>query len=100
LAWYGKKLNLTQQKHTFTNQNKCTTTQNTHKTKARFSCLLRHLAWKQRGPILGLALQKFSTYLLNLLKTLTHLLNAPDPHRACDSAKVAQSQGSHSMKVP
>jgi len=30
LAWYGK-LNLTQQKHTFTNQKKCTTTQNKHK---------------------------------------------------------------------
>jgi len=29
-AWYGK-LNLTQQKHTFTNQKKCTTTQNEHK---------------------------------------------------------------------
>jgi len=29
LAWYGK--NLTQQKHTFTNQKKCTTTQNKHK---------------------------------------------------------------------
>jgi len=28
LAW--KKLNLTQQKHTFTNQKKCTTTQNKH----------------------------------------------------------------------
>jgi len=31
LAWYGKKLNLTQQKHAFTNQKKCTTTQNKHK---------------------------------------------------------------------
>jgi len=26
-----EKLNLTQQKHTFTNQKKCTTTQNKHK---------------------------------------------------------------------
>jgi len=26
-----QKLNLTQQKHTFTNQKKCTTTQNKHK---------------------------------------------------------------------
>jgi len=31
LAWYGKKQNLTQQKHTFTNQKKCTTTENKHK---------------------------------------------------------------------
>jgi len=30
LAWYGKT-NLTQQKHAFTDQNKCTTTQNRHK---------------------------------------------------------------------
>jgi len=44
LAWYGKKLNLKQRKHAFTNQEKCTTTQ---KTKARFSRLLRHPAWKQ-----------------------------------------------------
>jgi len=31
-AWLGmEKLNLTQQKRTFTNQKKCTTTQNKHK---------------------------------------------------------------------
>jgi len=30
-SWLGmKKLNLTQQKHTFTNEKKCTTTQNKH----------------------------------------------------------------------
>jgi len=48
-----EKLNLTKQKHTFTNQKKCTTTQNKHrKTKARFSRLLRHPAQKQSGSIL------------------------------------------------
>jgi len=32
ISWLGmEKLNLTQQKHTFTNQNKCTTTQNNTK---------------------------------------------------------------------
>ena len=32
ISWLGmEKLNLTQQKHTFTHQQKCTTTQNTHK---------------------------------------------------------------------
>jgi len=56
-----EKQNLTQQKHTFTNQNKCTTTQ---KIIARFSRLLRHLAWKWRGPILVLAIHKSVTYLL------------------------------------
>jgi len=60
-----EKQNLTQQKHTFTNQNKCTTTQNKHKkTKARFSRLIWHPAWKWRGPILVLALHKSVTYLL------------------------------------
>ena len=50
LAWYGKKNNLTQQKHIFTNQKKDTTTQNKHtKTKARFSYRLRHRAWKGRS---------------------------------------------------
>jgi len=71
-----EKQNLTQQKHTFTNQNKCTTTQNKHKTKASFSGLLRHPAWKRRLPILILALHKFVTYLLRHLPTylepLTH----------------------------
>ena len=53
LAWYGKKLNLTQQKRAFTNQKKCITTQNKHqKNKARFSRLLRHAAWKRSGSIL------------------------------------------------
>jgi len=72
-----EKQNLTQQKHAFTDQNECTTTQNKHKkTKARFSRLLRHPAWKWGGPILLLALHKFVTY---LLKTFTHLLTAPNP---------------------
>jgi len=80
LAWYGKKQNLTQQNDTYTYQNKCTTTQNKHKiTKARFSRLLRHPAWKWRGPILVSVHHKSVTY---LLKTLTHLLTAPEPTRA------------------
>jgi len=63
LAWYGKQ-NLTQQKHTFINQKKCTTTQNRHKkTKCRFSRLLRHPVWKRSGSVLVSALHKFVTYL-------------------------------------
>jgi len=61
LGKHGKKLNLTQQKHTITNQKKCTTQNKHKKTKARFSRLLRHLAWKQRGPILSSALHEFVT---------------------------------------
>jgi len=73
-----KKQNLTQQKHTFTNQNKCTTTQKkTQKTKARFSCLLQHLAWKRTEPILILELHKVVIYLLT--QTLTHS-QLRDPH--------------------
>jgi len=48
-----EELNITLQEHTFTNQKKCTTTQNKHKkTKARFSRLLRHPAWKLRVSII------------------------------------------------
>ena len=71
ISWlgYGKtNLNLTQQKHTFTDQKKCTTTQN----KASFSHLLRHPAWICRGPILVLVLHKFITY-LNSYSNLTAL---------------------------
>jgi len=41
ISWLGsgKKLNLTQQKHAFTNQKKYSTSENKHKTKARFSRL-------------------------------------------------------------
>jgi len=67
LVW--KELNIiTQQKHAFTNQKKCTTTQNKQKTKARFSHLLRHPAWKQRGPILILVLHKIVAYLPTYLQ--------------------------------
>jgi len=77
LVW---KNNLTQQNHTFTNQKKCTTIQNKQKTKARFSCLLQHPAWKWREPIMALALHKF----VNLLRRhlFTHLLTVQDPHGA------------------
>jgi len=70
-----QKVNLTQQKHTFTNQKKYTTTQNKHKkNKASVSHLLRHPAWKRRGPVLILALNKFVTYLD------TYLLTGPGTH--------------------
>ena len=53
ISWLGmEKLNLTQQKHAYTNQfqKKCTTTQNKlKKTKARFSRLLRPPVWKLKG---------------------------------------------------
>jgi len=59
-----EQLNLTQQKHTFTNQKKVKQHKVTTKTKARFSHILRHLAWKWRGPVLVSTLHKVVTYLL------------------------------------
>ena len=54
ISWLGmEKLNLTPQKQAFTNQKKCTKTQNKHKkTKARFGRLLQHPAWKRGGSII------------------------------------------------
>jgi len=51
----------TKEMYTVTTQNK--------QTKARFSQLLRHPAWKWRGPILVSAFHKFVTYLLTYLDT-------------------------------
>jgi len=60
--WLGmEKLNLTQQKHAFTNQKMYNNTKYTKKSKARFS---RLLCWKRKGSILVLVLYKFVTYLL------------------------------------
>jgi len=70
LAWYGKTISLTQQKHTHSPikrnvlQHKINT-----KTKARFSRLLRDTVWKRRGPILVSALHKFIAYILTYLLT-------------------------------
>ena len=80
-----EKPNLTQQKHVFSNQKKCTTTQNKQKT---FNV--------QPGNVEGLFLfRHFINLLLTYLlrQTLTHLLTAPDTHRAfyrLDTLLVAQ----------
>jgi len=82
ISWPGmEKLNLMQQKHTLTNQKKCTTTQK--KTKARFNRLLWHPAWKWKGPILVSELHKCVTYLLIYLdRHLPTFLQLQDPHGA------------------
>ena len=57
ISWLGmEKQNLAQQKHTFTNQNKCTTTQNKHK-KIKPGLVASY----DIRPILVLALHKFVT---------------------------------------
>ena len=82
LVWYGKtKPNTTQAR---IHQSKSTTTQNKHKKLVMFSRLLRHPAWKWRGPILVLALHKLVTYLLTyLLRHLPTYLHRWDPHGRC-----------------
>ena len=55
------------------------------KTKARFSRLLRHPAWKRIGPILVSAFHKFVTYLLTYLDTyrLTYSSGTHTGRRKC-----------------
>jgi len=73
LAWYGKKLNPTQQKHTFTNQKKCTTTQ-----KTKPGLVATYDIWSGNGE--GLII--FWCF-VNLLLTNLHSypLTAPGPTR-------------------
>ena len=82
-AWLStEKLNPNTTKHRFTNQKKCNKTQNKHKKAKVTSYSIRDgngdgLFWFWRFINLSL------TYLLTyLLKTLTHLLTAPDSHRS------------------
>jgi len=58
--------------------------------KARFSHLLRHPAWKQKGPIRISALHKSVTNLLNY--TFVHLLTAPGPTRDPNTTKFTMEQ--------
>jgi len=52
LAVHGKKLNLTQQKHAFTNQKNALPHEIHIKTRARFShLLLQHPSWKRSGSM-------------------------------------------------
>jgi len=85
-----KKLNLTQQKHAFTNQKKCTTTQNKHKkTKARFRRLLYDILPGNKGPtVIWHFINLSLTYLLRHLPTY---LQPQDPHRAIDKGRIAPS---------
>jgi len=79
-----EKLNLTQQKHAFTNQTKRTTTQNKHKkTKARFSRLLQHLVLKLRGPVLILSHLITASYNLGRLVLVMTLADRTGFHANC-----------------
>ena len=66
LAWYGKKLNLTQQKHTVTYQKKCTT-QNKHKKLKPGSVASYDIRPRNgEGPFLS---RRFTNLLLTYLDT-------------------------------
>ena len=65
ISWLDmEKLNFTQQKHTFTNQNKCSTAQNKHKKLKPGLVASCDIRTGNRGPILILALLKFVTFAL------------------------------------
>jgi len=59
LAWHGKTKHNTTKAHIHQSKEMSYNTK-----KASFSCLIRHPAWKWKGPILVSALHKFVIYLL------------------------------------
>jgi len=69
VSWLGmEKQNLTQQKHTFTNQNTCVTTQNKHK-KLKPGLVASYTIWPENGVDLFLFWRFINlspTYLLSL----------------------------------
>ena len=83
LVW--KKLNPTQQKHIFTSQKTCTTTQNKHK-KLMPGLVASYDIRPENGEglflfwrFINLSLTHLRLIVTYLLKTLTHLLTAPGP---------------------
>jgi len=94
ISWLStEKLKQTQQKQTCIRNKIYYNIKLTQKTKARFSRLLRHPAWKWRGSILVLALHKYVTYLLTY--TLTHLLTAPGPTQGMSVKNSMNQQQMH-----
>ena len=75
-----EKQNLTQQKHTFTNQKKCTT-HNKHKTKPGLATSYDIRSGNGEG------LFWFQHFIGRLLKTFTHLVTAPGPTRGTYTRK-------------
>ena len=104
LAWCGIKLNLTQQMHTFSNQKKCTTTQNKHKKLK--PCLVAPDIRPGNGEGLFLFRRFINlslTYLLTYTLTLYLHITARDPHTAIACSMliltVCPSCLSHSSSV-
>jgi len=82
ISWLGmEKINLTQQKHTLTNQNKCkfTTTQN--KNKKLKPGLVASYDIRPGNEESPFGFRRFINLSLTYL-TLTHTLTASDPHGA------------------
>jgi len=81
ISWLSmEKLNLTQQKHEFTNQKKCTTTQNKHK-KLKSGLVAFYNIRSGNGVGLFLFPHFINLSFTYFLKTFTHILTAPRPTR-------------------
>jgi len=80
ISWLGMgKLNVTQQKHTFTNQKKCTTTQN----KLKPGLVASYDIWPGNGEGLFWFQRFINLPLTYLLKTPTYL-QPRDPHHVAN----------------
>jgi len=82
IFWLGmEKLNLTQQKHTFTNKNKYTTTQNKH-AKVKPGLVASYDIWPENGGAYSYFGNSYICHLLTYLDIypLTYS-TALDPHR-------------------
>jgi len=84
-----EKLNLTQQKHTFTNKKKCTTTRNKHK-KLKSGLVVSYDIWPENGEGLSWFRCFINLSLTYLLTPLTHLFTAPGytPDRIMEPGKT------------
>ena len=83
-AWYGKT-NLTQQKHTFTNQKKCTT-QNKHKLAAA-------LQWFTDGGAIRIAVQQIlQTWKLRHNSETIRERENRRPHRCMKSSELSNGE--------
>jgi len=81
-----EKLNLAQQKHTFTNQKKCTTTQNKHK-KLKPGLVASY----DIRPGNGEGLFWFQRFInMSLTYLVRHLLTAQDTHRTSVTVELKE----------
>ena len=79
ISWLGMvKLNLTQQKHTFTNQKKCTTTQNKHKKLKPGSVICYDIWPGNRAGLFSTAVGQFAINEYDMLFSKEKISKAGD----------------------